>query len=228
LVAAGQALVRAGYRAVLERNEAIEVVAEAASGQRVLELISATLPDIALLNVELSGLDVVATTAAIVSRPAFDGVAVMVIAFDETDERVLGAVRAGAVGALSNDAGPVDLIRALELLASGQALFPAGAARHLLAELPPPPDRAGEATHIDELTAREREVLALVGMGLNNGEIARQLVISPLTAKTHVSRILFKLRARDRTKLVILAYEAGVVGPSRRTTSEVASNAAVS
>jgi DNA-binding NarL/FixJ family response regulator len=123
LIAAGQALVRAGYRAVLEHNEAIEVVAEAASGQQALELASATTPDVALLDVELPGLDVVETTAAIVSRPAFERVAVMVIALSESDERVLSALRAGAIGMLSNDAGPPELMRALEVLASGQALF---------------------------------------------------------------------------------------------------------
>jgi DNA-binding NarL/FixJ family response regulator len=135
----------------------------------------------------------------------------MVIAPSENDERVLCALRAGAIGVLSNDAGPKELIRALEMLACGQALFPAGAVRRLLAEIPAPPERAGAVMYIDELTRREREVLGLVGMGLSNGEIARQLVISPATAKTHVSRVLLKLQARDRVKLVILAYQSGLV-----------------
>jgi DNA-binding NarL/FixJ family response regulator len=225
LVAAGQALLRAGYRAVLERNDAIEVVAEAASGQQALELAAATTPDIALLDVELPGLDVTQTTAAIVSRPAFHRVAVMVIALDESDQRVLSALRAGAIGMLSKDAGPADLIRALEVLASGQALFPAGAVRHLLAELPPPPDHAGVAMSLEELTSREREVMALVAKGLSNAEIAARLVISPATAKTHVSRVLYKLQARDRAKLVVLAYEAGLVAAHRVAAPARPSNA---
>jgi DNA-binding NarL/FixJ family response regulator len=225
LIAAGQALLRAGYRAVLERNEAIEVVAEAASGQQALELAAATTPDIALLDVELPGLDVTQTTAAIVSRPAVDRVAVMVIALNESDERVLSALRAGAIGMLSNDAGPADLIRALEVLASGQALFPAGAVRRLLAELPPPPDHACRAMSLDELTSREQEVMALVAKGLSNAEIAARLVISPATAKTHVSRILYKLQVRDRAKLVILAYEAGLVAAHREAAPPGPSNA---
>jgi DNA-binding NarL/FixJ family response regulator len=128
---------------------------------------------------------------------------------------------------LSNDARPTELIRALEVLASGQALFPAGAVRRLLAELPPRPDHAGVAMPLDELTSREREVMALVAIGLSNAEIAARLVISPATAKTHVSRVLVKLQARDRAKLVILAYEAGLVSAHRVAALPGASHAVV-
>jgi DNA-binding NarL/FixJ family response regulator len=212
LVAAGHALVRAGYRAVLERDDRIEVVAEAASGLEALARAAATAPDVALLDLELPGLDDLQTTATIVSDPAFDGVAVMLITLSETDERVFSALRAGATGVLSNDAEPAELIRALRVLAEGQALLPAGAVRRLLAELPPRAQHSSPPTELDELTDREREVMALVGMGLSNDQIAAQLVISPATAKTHVSRAMIKLQARDRAQLVVLAYETGLVG----------------
>jgi DNA-binding NarL/FixJ family response regulator len=212
LIAAGHELVRASYRALLESDKRIEVVAEAASAQQALALSTDTAPDVALLDLALPGLDDPQTVAAIVSHPALGAVAVMVIAPHEHDERILTALRAGAIGVLAKDAEPAELIRAVHLLAGGDALFPAGVMRRLLAELPPQsgqhrplPDRLGE------LTDREREVVALVGMGLSNGEIAAQLVISPATAKTHVSRAMVKLHARDRAQLVVIAYETGLV-----------------
>jgi DNA-binding NarL/FixJ family response regulator len=211
MIAAGQALVRASYSALLDRHERIEVVGEAASGEQALAQATDSPPDVALLDLALPGLEDLERTAAIVSHPAFAPVAVMLIAVRENDERVFAALRAGAVGVLSKDAAPDELIRALQVLAGGQALLPAGAVRRLLAELPPQslrhrpvPDR------LNELTDREREVLSLVGMGLSNGEIAAQLVISPATAKTHVSRAMVKLHARDRAQLVVLAYETGL------------------
>jgi DNA-binding NarL/FixJ family response regulator len=211
LVAAGHALVRAGYRAVLERDERIEVVAEASSGLEALARAAATAPDVALLDLELPGLDDLQATAAIVSDPAFAHVAVMLIALSESDERIFSALRAGATGVLSNDADPAELIRALRVVAEGQALLPAGAVRRLLTELPPPSHPSALAVDLEELTDREREVMALVGMGLSNDQIAAQLVISPATAKTHVSRAMIKLQARDRAQLVVLAYETGLV-----------------
>jgi DNA-binding NarL/FixJ family response regulator len=212
LIAAGQALVLASYRALLESDERIEVVAEAASGEQALALARNTTPDVALLDLELPGLNDLETIATVVSHPAFARVPVMLIAPHENDERVLSALRAGAVGVLAKDAGPAELIRAVQLLARGDALFPAGVVRRLLAELPSQsvqhrrlPDQ------LTELTEREREVVALVATGLSNGEIAAQLVISPATAKTHVSRAMIKLQARNRAQLVVLAYETGLV-----------------
>jgi DNA-binding NarL/FixJ family response regulator len=209
LIAAGHALVRAAYRAVLECDQRIEVVGEAASGAQALALATVAAPDVALVDLDLPGLDDAETTAAIISHPAFAGVAVMLIGLCENDERVFSALRAGAVGALSRDAEPADVIRALQVLAGGQALLPAGAVRRLLAELPRQSQHA--PVELDELTDREREVVALVGMGLSNAEIAEQLVISPATAKTHVSRAMIKLHARDRAQLVVFAYESGLV-----------------
>jgi DNA-binding NarL/FixJ family response regulator len=212
LIAAGQALLRASYGALLERDDRIEVVGEAASGEQALALAIDTAPDVAVLDLALPGLEDLQATAAIVSHPAFARLAVMLITPGENDERVFTALRAGAVGVLSEDAEPAELIRALQVLADGQALLPAGAVRRLLAELPPQsPHRSALPEQLHELTDREREVVALVGLGLSNSEIAAQLVISPATAKTHVSRAMVKLHARDRAKLVVLAYESGLV-----------------
>jgi DNA-binding NarL/FixJ family response regulator len=208
LIAEGKPLVRAAYGALLERDERIEVVGEASGCEQALALARETAPDVALLDPALSGLDGVGRIAA------FAPVAVIVIAPCEGDELVFGALRAGAVGVLRDDAEPAELIRAVHLLAGGQALLPAGALRRLLGGHPrhsclraPPPER------LNELTDREREVLALVGRGLCNGEIAAQLEISPATAKTHVSRVMFKLHAHGRAQLAMLAFESGLVLP---------------
>ena len=211
LIAAGSALVRASYRAMVEHHERMEVVGEAADGPGALALASATALDIALLDLQLPGLDDVQTTAAIVSHSAFAGVAVMLITLRESDERVVSAIRAGAIGVLSTQAQPADLVHALELLASGQALLPADAVRRLLAELSPQHRSGPPPLELDELTPRERDVLRLVALGLSNSEIAERLVISPATAKTHVSRAMVKLHARHRAQLVVLAYETGLV-----------------
>jgi DNA-binding NarL/FixJ family response regulator len=211
LIAAGPGLVRASYRAMLECEERIEVVGEATSGPEALALATATAPDVALLDLRLPGLDDVETTAAIVSHSAFARVAVMLITLRESDERVVSAVRAGAIGVLSNDAEHGDLIRALEVLAGGQALLPADTVRRLRAELPPRSHHVRLSIELNELTPREREVVTLVGLGLSNSEIAERLVISPATAKTHVSRAMVKLHVRNRAQLVVLAYETGLM-----------------
>jgi DNA-binding NarL/FixJ family response regulator len=218
LIAAGHELVRASYRAVLESDDLIEVTAEAANSQQALTLACDKSPDVALLDLALPGIDDPDATAVIVSQLAFARVAVMLIVPDENDDRVVSALRAGAVGVLARDAETNELIRAVKLLARGDALLPAGLVRRLLAELPPPSGQHEPLPEeLDELTDREREVLALVGTGLNNGEIAARLVISPATAKTHVSRVMVKLRARDRAQLVVLAYETGLVLARART-----------
>ena len=182
---------------MLERDERREVVGEATSGPEALAL--------------LPGLDDVETTAGIVSHSAFAGVAVMLIALRESDERVVSALRAGAIGVLSSDAQAGDLIRALEVLAGGQALLPADAVRRLLAELAPQSHHTPRPIELDELTPREREVVGLVGLGLSNSEIAEWLVISPATATTHISRAMVKLHARNRAQLVVLDYDTGLV-----------------
>jgi DNA-binding NarL/FixJ family response regulator len=211
LIAAGHELVRASYRALVERDEQIEVVAAAATARHALALAADRAPDVALFDLALPGIDDLDAAAGIVSNPVFEGVALMLIAAHEDDERVLGALRAGATGVLSKDAEPSELIRAVHLLARGDAIFPAGLLRNLLAELPPQSRAHGPLQdQLDELTDREREVVGLVGMGLSNNEIAAQLVISPATAKTHVSRAMIKLEARNRAQLVVLAYATGL------------------
>jgi DNA-binding NarL/FixJ family response regulator len=217
LIVVASALVRAGYRALLESNERIRVVGEAFSGPRAVALAADTAPDVALLDLALPGLDEPDTIAAIVSDPAFSGVGVMVISHSEGDERVFSALRAGALGVLRNDAEPAELIVMVRLLAGGHALLPTGAVRRLLAELPPlSPNHRRVPDPLKELTDRELEVVGLAARGLNNDEIAQRLTISPATAKTHVSRAVVKLRARNRAQLVALAYSTGLV-PIRGT-----------
>jgi DNA-binding NarL/FixJ family response regulator len=212
LIAADHGLVRASYRAVLASDDLIEITAEAADSQEAVALAAVKSPDVVLLDLALPDLDSPETTAVIVSHPAFARVAVLLIVTHETDERVLSALRAGAVGVLARDAETSELICAVRLLARGDALLPAKLVRALMAELPPQSDQHGSLPEqLDALTAREREVLALVGTGLSNAEIAAHLAISPETARTHVSRVMVKVGARDRAQLVVLAYETGLV-----------------
>jgi DNA-binding NarL/FixJ family response regulator len=211
LIAAGHELVRASYRALVERDERIEVVAAAANGRQALALAVDRAPDVALFDLALPGLDDLDAAAEIVSDAVFERIPVMLIVPREDDDRVLGVLRAGAIGVRSKDAEPAELIRAVRLLARGDAILPAGLLRRLLADLPPQSRPSGPLRdRLGELTDREREVVALVGAGLSNAEIAAQLVISPATAKTHVSRAMIKLDARHRAQLVVLAYATGL------------------
>jgi DNA-binding NarL/FixJ family response regulator len=212
LVAADQALLRASYRALLESDERIAVVGEAGQGRQALALAAQTLPDVALVDLGLPGLDGADALPGIISDLARARVAVLVIGPRQNDERFVSALRAGAVGILSRDAEPAQLIGAVQLVAAGQALLPAVSLRRLLAAHPAHFRHDGRLhDQLAELTDRELEVVALVATGLNNGEIAQRLVISPATAKTHVSRAMTKARARDRAQLIVLAYETGLV-----------------
>ena len=215
LIATSHALAGAGYRALLESDERIEVVAEAVTRQEAIRLAGESEPHVAMLDLSLAGPDDPEAIAAMVSNPAFAGVAVMLIALPDSDARVLSALRAGAIGVLANDAEPAELIGAVELLARGKALLPVGAMRRLLQELAPHSRLdARVAERFSELTDREREIVALAAMGLSNAEIAERLVISTATAKTHVSRAMIKLHARHRAQLVAIAYETGFVRAS--------------
>ncbi|QTX05124.1 response regulator [Agromyces archimandritae] len=214
LLADDQALVRAGFRALLETEDDLEIAGEASTGGQVLELLQAGTPvDVVLMDIRMPGGDGLATTEAIAADPALAGVHVVIVTTFELDEYVIRAVRAGAAGFLVKDAEPADLVRAVRAAASGEALLSPGVTKRLLARmsrgLRPEPD----AARLAALTEREREVLRLVGHGLSNEEIAGRLVLSPLTAKTHVSRIMQKLHARDRVHLVVTAYESGLVAP---------------
>jgi DNA-binding NarL/FixJ family response regulator len=219
VVADDQALVRAGFRALLDSEDDIEVVGEAVDGEDAVTLAVETRPDVVLMDIRMPRLDGLEATARIVADPALSGTKVLVLTTFELDEYVFGALRAGASGFLLKDVGPVALIDAVRLVADGQGLLAPAVTRRLIeAFVAVSPadgavDEAGPAADpLPELTPREREVLTLVGRGMTNQEIAEHLVLSPLTAKTHVSRLFTKLGARDRAQLVVAAYEAGLVG----------------
>jgi DNA-binding NarL/FixJ family response regulator len=219
MIAADHALLRAGYRVLLELDERIEVVGEADSGRHAMALAAQTRPDVVLLELGLPGLERPDETERIVLHPAFTEAAVMIMTRVESDERVFSALRAGALGVLATDAEPVELRRAVQMLACGRAVLPATVMRRLIGEIPA--QRPGDkplAEQLEELTEREREVVALAGKGLTNAQIADRLVVSPATAKTHVSRAMIKLRARHRAELVVLAYETGLVLPCTAVT----------
>ncbi len=219
LLADDQALLRAGFRALLDSDPGLTVVGEAADGAEAVGLALETIPDVVLMDVQMPRLDGLAATARITSAPGLAGTKVVVLTTFELDEYVFGALRAGASGFLLKDIEPQALIDAVRLVHDGQALLAPQVTRRLIeafvsagsAGTPSPVLVAG----MDQLTAREREILALVGSGRSNHEIAAHLVLSPLTAKTHVSRIMSKLGARDRAQLVVTAYEAGLVTVGR-------------
>lgn len=211
LIAEGQALVRAGLHVLLADNADITVVGEAASGEEAVALAQALRPDVVVIDLSLPGLDSVEATRQMLTQP---GLAVMLLTGSETDERIFAALRAGASGLLLKDMEPAEFVRAIDVLSRGEALLSPLVTRRLIAELASRPEPYTSRELLDELTAREREVVALVGHGLSNDEIAEELVVSPATAKTHVSRSMIKLQARDRAKLVVFAYEAGLVLPA--------------
>jgi DNA-binding NarL/FixJ family response regulator len=217
MVVEGQTLIRAGYRALLEADALIEVVGEAATEEEAIARAGETSPDVAVLDLGLPGLDGSDAAAGLVSHPVFTGVAVLLMTPGNWDDRVLRALQSGALGVLAKDAKPNELIRAVQVVARDQALLPVGMVRHLLSELQAARgQQAVPSGDLDELTAREREVVALVAGGLSNCEIAARLVISPATAKTHVSRAMLKLGAKHRAQLAVLAYETGLVQPRRQ------------
>lgn len=210
-----QALLRAGFRALLDSDPDLEVVGEAADGGEAVELALATRPDVVLMDVQMPRVDGLAATTRITAEPTLADTKVIVLTTFELDEYVFGALRAGASGFLLKDIEPQALIDAVRLVHEGQALVAPRVTRRLIEAFvdagAAPVTAPAPVPGIDQLTAREREVLALVGGGLSNHEIASHLVLSPLTAKTHVSRVMTKLGARDRAQLVVSAYEAGLV-----------------
>ncbi|MCR2763467.1 response regulator transcription factor [Microbacterium sp. zg.B48] len=206
-------LVRAGFRALLDSEPDIDVVVEASGGQALLRAIRETPVDVALLDIRMPDGDGLWTTEQIATDVALAGVRVVIVTTFELDEYVARAIRAGASGFLVKDTEPVDLIRAVRVVAGGDALLSPGVTRRLLERAAVGLRDAADPDRLGPLTERETEVLRLVGQGLTNDEIAQRLFLSPLTAKTHVSRIMQKLSARDRVQLVVTAYESGLVAP---------------
>ncbi|MFJ3516798.1 response regulator [Streptomyces sp. NPDC090131] len=213
LLADDQLLVRAGFRALLDAQPDIEVVGEAADGDEAVRLVAELRPDVVLMDIRMPVLDGLTATRRIGEDGSLADVRVVMLTTFELDEYVFEAIRSGASGFLVKDTEPEELLRAVRAVVAGDALLSPGVTRRLIAEFAARSKQPAAAAGLGRLTDREREVMALVGMGLSNEEIARRLVVSPLTAKTHVSRAMVKLGARDRAQLVVLAYESGLVRP---------------
>ena len=210
-----QALVRAGFRALLDREEDIDVVGEAGDGAEGVRRARELLPDVVLMDIRMPGMDGLEASRLILEDPRLGGVRVVVLTTFDLDEYVFEALRLGASGFLVKDVDPSDLIRGVRAVARGDALLAPSVTRRLIAEFAARARRPPPAVELSQLTDREREVVALVAEGLSNEEIAERLVVSPATAKTHVSRAMGKLEARDRAQLVVIAYESGLVRPGR-------------
>ncbi|MBE8520131.1 response regulator transcription factor [Amycolatopsis sp. H6(2020)] len=207
-----QRLVRAGFRSILDGEDDISVVAEAADGREALQAAHDHHPDVVLMDIRMPVLDGLAATRHLLEDPAVRTKVVILTTFD-LDEDVYGALRAGASGFLVKDTEPEELIHAVRVVARGDALLAPSITRRLIAEFAARGTRPAPSPALDRLTDREREVLSLVAAGLSNDEIARELTLSPATAKTHVSRIMTKTGTHDRAQLVVLAYESGAVTP---------------
>lgn len=214
-IADDQQLIRAGFRSLLEAEPDIEIVGEAGSGAEAVALVTATRPDVVLMDIRMPDGDGLWATEQIVQHPGLGATHIVIVTTFEIDEYVGRAIRAGASGFLVKDTEPVEFIRAVRVVAAGDALLSPGVTRRLLERISGDLREAPDASSLSVITDREREVLALVGQGLTNDEIGRELFLSPLTAKTHVSRIMSKLAARDRVQLVVIAYETGLVSPGR-------------
>ncbi|GAA4916758.1 DNA-binding NarL/FixJ family response regulator [Nonomuraea thailandensis] len=208
-----QPLLRSGFRALLDLEDDIEVVAEAGDGLEGLALARRHLPDIALIDIQMPVVDGIEATRRIAADPALAGVHVVILTNYGFDEYVFDALRAGAAGFLVKDIVPEDFLHAVRVAARGDALLAPSITRRLIDRYVTQPRRTAAGPGLEELTNREREAVVLVARGLSNDEIADHMVISPLTAKTHVNRAMTKLHARDRAQLVILAYESGLVSP---------------
>ncbi|MCC5581704.1 response regulator transcription factor [Microtetraspora sp. AC03309] len=208
-----QPLIRSGFRALLDLEDDIEVVAEAADGKEGLALARQHLPDIMLIDIQMPVVDGIEATRRIAADPTLDRVHVVILTNYGLDEYVFNALRAGAAGFLVKDILPEDLLHSVRVAARGDALLAPSITRKLIDRYVAQPLHPGADTVLRALTNREREAVVLVAHGLSNDQIADRMVISPLTAKTHINRAMVKLHARDRAHLVVLAYESGLVTP---------------
>ncbi|SMF51969.1 response regulator transcription factor [Streptomyces sp. Amel2xC10] len=213
LLADDQRLVRAGFRSIIDDEDDIEVVGEASTGTEAVELTRALLPDVVLMDIRMPEEDGLAATRRIVSDERLSDVRVVILTTFDVDDYVYGALRAGAAGFLVKDTEPMELLHGIRVCARGDALIAPAVTRRLIAEFAGRVVQPDVSPRLNVLTEREFEVIRLVGAGLTNDEIAERLVLSPYTAKTHVSRIMTKLAVRDRTQLVIIAYESGMIKP---------------
>jgi DNA-binding NarL/FixJ family response regulator len=216
LLADDQALVRAGFRVLLESAPDVEVVGEAANGEEAVALAAQVRPDVVLMDIRMPVLDGLEATRRIVADGGLEGTRVLILTTFEVDEYVFEALRVGASGFVVKDIEPADLLQAVRVVARGEALLSPTVTRRLIAEFAGRPERRRTSpAALGQLTDREREVMALVAAGRTNDEIAQQLFLSPATVKTHVSRTMSKLDARDRAQVVVMAYETGLVAPGQ-------------
>jgi DNA-binding NarL/FixJ family response regulator len=217
LIADGQPIVRAGFHALLEGERDLTVAGAAASGEEAVAMAREIRPDVALLDMHLPGLNALEATSQILADPECADVRVVLLAAQDAEEPLFAALRVGASGFLVKDTGALELVHAVRVVATGDALLSPGATRRLIAEFASRPQpQLPSPDQLAQLTAREREVMTLVAAGMRNDEIAERFVISPATVKTHVSRALRKLDARDRAQLVAIAYQVGLVQPGAR------------
>jgi DNA-binding NarL/FixJ family response regulator len=212
LLADDQPLIRSGLRVLLDAEDDIAIVGEAPDGAEALAQARSLRPDVILMDIRMPGLDGVEATRHIVADPELNDVKVLILTTFENDEYVFEALRSGASGFLVKEAEPDELLRGVRTVAGGDSLLSPSVTGRLIAEFAALPQHGRpNAPELEELTTREREVMALVAGGLTNGEIAERLIVSPTTAKTHVSRAMRKLHAHDRAQLVVLAYQTGMV-----------------
>ncbi|HET8582287.1 MAG TPA: response regulator transcription factor [Jatrophihabitans sp.] len=211
LLADDEGLVRSGFRVLLDLEDDIAVVGEATTGAEAVEQARATRPDVILMDIRMPKLDGIRATREIVNTPGLEQVRIVILTTYDTDANVYDALQAGASGFLLKDAGPAELLHAIRVVAGGDALLAPRITRRLIAQVSAQRTAAQDGERrLAVLTDREREVLALVGRGLSNDEIGAELFLSPATARTHVSRAMTKLRARDRAQLVVIAYQTGL------------------
>ena len=213
LIADDQALVRGGFRALLDAQDDIAVVGEAANGDEAVRLTLELRPDVVLMDIRMPGVDGLVATRRIADDNRLADVKVVILSTFDLDEYVFEAIRAGANGFLVKDTEPAELLRAMRLVVAGDALLSPSVTRRLIGEFADKAKEPFDLAKLSGLTDREREVMSLVAEGLSNDEIAKRLIMSTATAKTHVSRAMIKLGARDRAQLVVFAYESGLVRP---------------